>query len=135
MLSSLWYQFRFDALADIWHYLINHPVLAKRYKSDRVKYTKIKTEFIQQVAEKAMHKMRKSFPEIIKALPEADIPVDGVSAYISRGDLHQILFMEFENDIEIPEHSHGAQWGIVVTGEIELTIDGKKKIIQKRRQA
>ncbi|NOY59517.1 MAG: VOC family protein [Calditrichaeota bacterium] len=75
--------------------------------------------------------MRKSFPEIIKGLPEADIPVDGVSAYISQGDLHQILFMEFENDIEIPEHSHGAQWGIVVTGEIELTVDGKKKLYKK----
>lgn len=68
------------------------------------------------------------FPDIIKKLPEADIPIDGVSAYISQGNSHQILFMEFEKDIEIPGHSHCAQWGVVVAGEIELTVDGKKKL-------
>jgi len=75
--------------------------------------------------------MRKSFPEIIIGLPEADIPIEGVNAYISQGDSHQILFMEFENDIEIPEHSHGAQWGVVVNGEIELTINGNKQLYKK----
>jgi len=24
---------------------------------------------------------------------------------------------------EVPPHSHGAQWGVVVEGEMELTID------------
>lgn len=75
--------------------------------------------------------MRNSFPKIIKELPEADIPFEGVRAYISQSDSHQILFMEFENDIEVPEHSHGAQWGVVIKGEIELTIDGKEKIYKK----
>ena len=43
--------------------------------------------------------MMKSFPEIIKNLPEADIPIEGVKAYISQADSHQILFMELQNDI------------------------------------
>lgn len=51
--------------------------------------------------------MEKSFPEIIKGLSEADILVDGVNAYISQADSRQIMFMEFENGIEVPEHSHG----------------------------
>ena len=75
--------------------------------------------------------MRKSFSEIIKELPEADIPIDGVNAYISQADTHQILFMEFEKDIEVAEHSHGAQWGIVITGEIELTIEGNKQLYKQ----
>jgi len=64
---------------------------------------------------------------MIRNLPEADIPIDGIKAYISQSDLHQILFMEFENNFEVPEHSHSAQWGVVVSGEIELTIEGKKR--------
>lgn len=36
--------------------------------------------------------------------------------------------MSFENDVEIPEHSHEAQWGVVLDGEIELIIDSKKFI-------
>lgn len=71
------------------------------------------------------------FPKHIRALPEADIPVKGVRAYLSQADTHQILFMEFERDIDVPEHSHGAQWGIVLDGEIELTIAGKTETYNK----
>ncbi len=75
--------------------------------------------------------MNSSFVEIIRELPQADIPIEGVRSYISQADSHQILFMEFERDIEIPEHSHGAQWGIVVNGEMELTIEGKTETYKK----
>lgn len=62
------------------------------------------------------------FPEAIRNLPEADIPLEGCTAYLSNAETHQILFMQFENDVELPEHSHDAQMGIVLEGEIELTI-------------
>jgi len=39
--------------------------------------------------------------------------------------------MSFENDVEIPEHSHGAQWGVILDSEIELTIGGKKYTFKK----
>lgn len=65
------------------------------------------------------------FPEPIFRLPEADIPLDGIKAYLSQGEDHQIIFMEFEKDVELPEHQHEAQWGIVLEGQIDLTIDGK----------
>ncbi len=29
-----------------------------------------------------------------------------------------------EKQFEVPPHSHGAQWGIVVTGRLHLSIDG-----------
>jgi quercetin dioxygenase-like cupin family protein len=33
--------------------------------------------------------------------------------------------MEFANDVELPEHAHAAQIGIVLEGKIELTIAGE----------
>lgn len=71
------------------------------------------------------------FPKIILNLPKADIPIRGLSSYLFQGKEQQILFMEFENDAEVPEHSHEAQWGAVLAGEIELTIDGRKEIFKR----
>lgn len=68
--------------------------------------------------------MPEIFPPSITSLPEADIPLKGVKAYLSQGPDHQILFMEFAEDVSLPEHSHGVQWGIVLEGQIELVIDG-----------
>jgi quercetin dioxygenase-like cupin family protein len=65
------------------------------------------------------------FPDLIKNLPEADIPFEGVRGWISQSDNHQLVFMELEAIGEVPEHKHGAQWGIVIEGEMELTIDGQ----------
>lgn len=71
------------------------------------------------------------FPNIITNLPEADIPIEGVRAYLLQSENQQILFMSFENDVEIPEHSHEAQWGVILASEIELTIGGKKYTFKK----
>jgi quercetin dioxygenase-like cupin family protein len=71
------------------------------------------------------------FPEPITSLPEAEIPLDGVTAYLSQSDTHQILFMEFEKDVELPEHSHEAQVGIVLEGKIELVIGGERRFLVK----
>lgn len=67
------------------------------------------------------------FPELIKNLPEADIPFEGVEGWISQSDNHQIVFLEIEAIGKVAEHKHGAQWGIVVDGEMDLTIDGITK--------
>ncbi len=75
--------------------------------------------------------MKEIFPEAITNLPKADIPLDGITAYLSQSTTHQILFMQFEKDVELPEHSHGAQMGIVLEGTIELTIDGKNHQFSK----
>lgn len=70
--------------------------------------------------------MSKVFPTPITSLPGADIPLSGISAYLSQSDTHQVLFMEFDEDVELPEHSHAAQMGVVLEGKIELIIDGEK---------
>ena len=71
------------------------------------------------------------FPKPIINLPEADIPIEGIKAYLSQSDTHQIIFMEFKKDVDLSEHSHAAQIGIVLEGQIDLTIDGKKKTYTK----
>ena len=75
--------------------------------------------------------MSKIFPQPIENLPEADIPINGITAYLSQSDNHQIIFMEFGNDADLPEHSHAAQVGFVLEGKIELVINGVKKAYTK----
>ena len=71
------------------------------------------------------------FPEPIRNLPEADVSISGLKAYLSQSDGHQILFMEFDEDVEIPEHSHESQWGVVLEGKVDLTIEGVKRTYTK----
>jgi len=71
------------------------------------------------------------FPEIVTKLPEADIPIEGVRSHLFQGQNQQFVFMSFENDVEVPEHSHEGQWAVILDGEIELTIDGKKHLFKR----
>lgn len=71
--------------------------------------------------------MSKVFPDPVTALPRADVPLEGVRAYLSQGPDHQIVFMEFDRDVEAPAHSHAGQWGIVLTGTIDLEIGGIRR--------
>ncbi len=70
-------------------------------------------------------------PKIITDLPKAYIPIGGLDAYLFQGKEQQILFMDFGNEVEVPEHSHEAQWGVVLAGEIELIIESKKYVFKK----
>lgn len=71
------------------------------------------------------------FPEIINRHPNANIPIDGlVSKLIQAGD-QQFVFMEFDEDTVVAEHSHNAQWGVVLAGEMELSIEGVPRILRK----
>ena len=74
---------------------------------------------------------RSIFPEPIHGLPEADIPLEGIQAYLVQGENQQVIFMQFDKDITLPEHSHAGQWGIVLEGKIMLTIDGSTRTYGK----
>ena len=70
------------------------------------------------------------FPELIKKLPEANIPFEGIKGWLSQGADQQLVFFEIDAVGEVPSHSHGAQWGIVVEGEMDLTIGGETKVLE-----
>lgn len=71
------------------------------------------------------------FPEPVAELPEVDIPFNGAKGFLSQGKDHQIIFMAFEDDVELPEHSHMSQWGIILEGKVDLTIGDKSKTYEK----
>ena len=64
------------------------------------------------------------FPDMITRLPEADIPFAGVRGWISQAPSHQVVFLDIDPIGLVAAHRHGEQWGIVVEGEMELTIGG-----------
>ena len=70
------------------------------------------------------------WPELITNLPEADIPFDGVRGWLLQGPNHQQIFFDIQPIGEVPPHSHGAQWGIMVDGEMKLTIGGETRHIK-----
>ncbi len=66
-----------------------------------------------------------TYPPLIEDLPDIDLPVEGVRGKLLQGTDKQVVFFDIQPVGTIPEHSHGAQWGIVVEGEVELTIGGQ----------
>lgn len=75
--------------------------------------------------------MKSIYPELITQLPEADIPFEGVKGHLLQGENQQAIFFEMEPIGAVAEHKHGAQWGVVFEGEMELTIDGVTKTYRK----
>ena len=71
------------------------------------------------------------YPNCIKDLPLAKIPFDGVKAWIVQGTTSQACFFEIEPIGIIPSHSHGAQYGFVIEGEMALTIGDETKIYKR----
>ena len=54
------------------------------------------------------------YPDCIKDLPKAKIPMEGVQAWIAQGATHQVAFFEIEPIGIVPPHSHTAQYGFVI---------------------
>jgi quercetin dioxygenase-like cupin family protein len=71
------------------------------------------------------------FPDVIKNLPEADLHFPGVQGWIFQGKSNQVGFFDIAPLGDVEEHAHGAQWGIVLEGEMELTISGVKRTYRK----
>lgn len=83
-----------------------------------------------------MEKMTKGrddflYPEMISNLPEIEVPIPGVRGWLLQGERHQVVFFEIEAGTQIPPHSHCSQWGIMVEGEISLTIAGQTRVYVK----
>ena len=66
-----------------------------------------------------------AIPDFVKSLPEIEIPFAGARGWLLAGPTQQVVFLEFTETVEVPEHSHAEQWEIVVAGTVALRIDGQ----------
>ncbi len=71
------------------------------------------------------------FPAVFERLPEAEVPIPGVKVRLLRGPTASAIFWEATQDTSVPEHRHGGQWGVVLEGEIRLTVGGKARACRK----
>jgi quercetin dioxygenase-like cupin family protein len=55
-------------------------------------------------------------------VPEADVAFTGAEVRLLRGSTASAILVVAREDMEVPSHTHAAQWGIVVDGEMRLTI-------------
>lgn len=70
------------------------------------------------------------FPSFIQSFPRLNVPFpdDVVTTRAIRSDRGLVVFFTFHKDFDLPPHSHLAQWGTVVAGEIVFTIgDGTRR--------
>lgn len=72
------------------------------------------------------------FAHFIDALPRLELPFaeSVVSARGMRSDRGLAAFFTFHADVELPEHSHGPQWGTLVAGRVTMTIDGHTRVMR-----
>ncbi len=70
-----------------------------------------------------------SYPDFINALPKLDIPFpeSQVETRALRNDDALLIFFNFHEDTTLPPHSHGAQWGTLIAGEVTLTMNGETR--------
>ena len=71
---------------------------------------------------------REPFAEFIRALPMVDSPLASLRGWMLQDDRALAMFYEIPDGVEVPEHAHGAQWGVVLEGSVEFTIGGDTKV-------
>jgi len=71
-------------------------------------------------------KSKERFPDFLRALPAPDSPLPGLRAWLLGGGEQPLaMFYEFPEGVEVPEHAHGAQWGVVLEGCVDFTVHGE----------
>lgn len=66
------------------------------------------------------------FPESVRRLPKGNLA--GIDIYIHDNGSSQVLFFELppgRPEVSVPIHTHDVEWGVVVEGRIDMTIDGR----------
>jgi quercetin dioxygenase-like cupin family protein len=71
------------------------------------------------------------FPEIVTRHSAANLGLEGIESHLLQAGDQQLVFMSFDRDVEVPEHAHAAQWGVVLDGRMELTVEGERRLLQR----
>ncbi|RME19652.1 MAG: cupin domain-containing protein [Deltaproteobacteria bacterium] len=57
--------------------------------------------------------------------------MEGVRGWLMEDGERQVVFFDIEPVGKIPPHSHGAQWGVVVEGSMELRIGNETRTYRR----
>ena len=70
------------------------------------------------------HEPTDLFPEFIQSLPMVDKPVVPLLGWLLQAPQAVAMFYELPEGADLAEHTHGAQWGVVLRGSVDFTIGG-----------
>ncbi len=70
-------------------------------------------------------------PEFVKNLPEIEITIPGARGWMIQGTGQQVVFVEFTQTVEIPEHTHADQWEFALKGRVELCREGTSELYER----
>jgi quercetin dioxygenase-like cupin family protein len=65
------------------------------------------------------------FADFIRALPMVDSPLASLRGWMQQTGQALTMFYEIPAGVDVPEHAHGAQWGVVLAGSVDFTIGGE----------
>lgn len=71
-----------------------------------------------------------TWPSFVNRWPSAQMDIEGLSGRILKGDHGWIIFMAAAQDVHVPAHRHGAQWGITLDGRMELIIGDQARVFE-----
>ena len=71
------------------------------------------------------------FPEFLRALPEVNVPLAGANGWTIQGANHQVVLLEFTQNVEVPEHAHAEQWELPIAGRAVLHMHGVSREYQQ----
>lgn len=60
-------------------------------------------------------------------LPQLDLPYDTGVGYGLSGESGAAVFVYFHARTPVAPHAHGAQWGVILQGEMALEVDGETR--------
>jgi quercetin dioxygenase-like cupin family protein len=69
-----------------------------------------------------------TFPAFIRALPMVDSPLPSLQGWMLQTGQGLAMFYEIPDGCTVPEHAHGAQWGVVLEGTVQFTIGGETRV-------
>jgi len=67
------------------------------------------------------------FPDFLRELPEIDLPIPGARGWMIQGSGQQVVFVEFDEGVEVPEHTHAEQWEFALGGKVVLHAEGTSR--------
>lgn len=71
----------------------------------------------------------RGWPEFVNGLPRAVVPVPGLEARVVDDGEVQVALFTFSAAGTVPEHTHADKWGVVVSGQMELTVDDSTRTV------